>query len=647
MAGLSSPGIGSGLDVNSLITRLLQSESQPLTRMRAEQTRLQTQISALGQFGSAVASVQDAAAALGRVDFTAVRVSSTDSTVATASASGRVSSGSFSVEVLTLARAEKWATTAFASSSTAVGTGAAGTLAFEFGDTGADGSSFTVNPEASTRTVTIAEGQNTLSGIRDAVNAANIGVRASVVNDAAGARLVFTSSNTGVNNGLRISGGGGLAGFPSPATLQRIDRGQDASAKVEGLTVTSSTNTLSNVVDGINVTLAKAGTTTISGSQDFSSARGALDAFAKSYNALKTFADQVAAVNPGPAADGPLAGDSSVRGVLNRLRNEITQTVPFLASDTNSLGRIGLSFQRDGTLRFDSAAFDRAVTADPQAVARVFRNGGQASSSQVANVVTTDRTRTGNQSLELLTAATQARLQGSITAAPAAIDGTNNALTVTINGTSASITLANSSGQSLSQLAEQIQIGLNTSEAFGSAGIRVLVDTSGPSGALAIRTTTFGSASSVQSVSGSAATALFGSTTAVAGSDAVVRLGSDTLTGAGRRISREDGLSFDVNAESPGSLGALAVSQGMGPRLAGLLGQLNGADGVVRARVDGLTASVKSVEAQQASFNKRLEQIEARYRRQFAALDGMLASMNTTSQYLGQQLAALSRQSGG
>jgi flagellar hook-associated protein 2 len=641
MAGLSSPGIGSGLDVNTLVSRLMQFERQPLTRMQAQQTRLQTQISALGQFSSSIASVQDAAAALGRVDFSAVRVNSSDSSVATASASGRVASGSFSVEVLTLARAEKWASSAFTSSNSVVGSGA-GTLTFEFGDTGIDGTTFSANPEASTRSVVIADGQNTLSGIRDAVNAANIGVRASIINDSSGARLVFTSANTGVNNGLRITGSGGLAGFPNLASLSRIERGQDASAKVDGLSISSPNNTLTNVVDGINVTLVKVGTTTISGSQDFSAARSALDAFAKSYNALKSFVDQVAAVNPGPAADGPLANDSSVRGVMNRLRAELNQTVPFLSSEVNSLSRVGITFQRDGTLRFDAAAFDRAVAADPQAVARVFGNGGQASSNQVSGITTTDRTRTGTFALSLVTPATQGRLTGSVTTAPPSIDASNNALSVTVNGVTASITLANSTGKTLAQLATEIQTGLNTSESFGSAGIRVLVDTSAPGNALSIRTVAYGSANTV-AASGTAATALFGTMSSTAGVDAVVTLGGDTLTGTGRRIAREDGLSFDVNAETAGNLGNLSVSQGMGPRLAALLGQFNGADGLVRARVDGLNASVRATQAQQDSFNKRLEQIEARYRRQFAALDSMVASMNTTSQYLSQQLAILNR----
>ena len=215
---------------------------------------------------------------------------------------------------------------------------------------------------------------------------------------------------------------------------------------------------------------------------------------------------------------------------------------------------------------------------------------------------------------------------------------------MTVNGVVATITLASSTGKSLADLASEIQTGLNTSEAFGSAGVRVLVDTSGPGNSLAIRTVGYGSANSV-SASGTAATALFGTITSTAGVDAVVTLGGDTLTGTGRRISRDDGLTFDVSAESAGSLGNLTVSQGMGPRLAALLGQLNGADGLVRARVDGLNASVKASQAQQENFNKRLEQIEARYRRQFAALDSMVASMNTTSQYLSQQLATLNRTS--
>ena len=196
---LSSPGIGSGLDVTGLVAKLMAVEQQPMQALQTKQTAYQSTISAFGTVKGALSTFQAALKSLmDPSTFRTLSATSGDTSILSSSANAGAVPGSYSVEVTQLARAQKIATTGFANLSDTVGTG---TLTFEFGSF--DGTSFTSNGGAS-KTVIIGTGQQTLAGVRDAVNASGIGVTATIVNDgsASGNRLVFSSNNSGAANGL-------------------------------------------------------------------------------------------------------------------------------------------------------------------------------------------------------------------------------------------------------------------------------------------------------------------------------------------------------------------------------------------------------------------------------------------------------------
>ncbi|MEI7682581.1 MAG: flagellar cap protein FliD N-terminal domain-containing protein, partial [Betaproteobacteria bacterium] len=179
MAGLSSQGIGSGLDVNSLVSKLMAVERLPITALDTKTTAVQAQISSYGTLKSTLATLQDAAYTLSQTSlYSAATATSSDSTVFTASTSSTAQAGSHSVAVTALASAQRLQSTGFASSATSIGTGS---LTFEFGTW--TGTSFANNPDKITKTVTIASGQDSVQGIANAVNAAKIGVTATVIND--------------------------------------------------------------------------------------------------------------------------------------------------------------------------------------------------------------------------------------------------------------------------------------------------------------------------------------------------------------------------------------------------------------------------------------------------------------------------------
>jgi len=211
--GISTPGIGSGLDVNGIVTKLMSIEQQPLTALNSKVASYQAQLSGYGQIKSALSQFQSAVQGLSSPSqFQSLTATLADATVATASASTGATPGTYALEVTSLAQAQKLVAAGQASTSATIGSGSATTLSFDFGTIAGGtlsngtytGASFTSNG-AGTKTVTINASNNSLSGIRDAINSANIGVSATIVNDGSASpyRLVLTDSTTGKTNSMR------------------------------------------------------------------------------------------------------------------------------------------------------------------------------------------------------------------------------------------------------------------------------------------------------------------------------------------------------------------------------------------------------------------------------------------------------------
>lgn len=199
---LSSPGIGSNLDVNSIVSQLMALERRPLAALDRKEAGFQAQLTAYGTLKGALSSFQAAVKALAvPARFTASKASVADTTVLSASAGSGAAAGSYGIEVTALAQAHKLKTGAtFASTSETLGSG---TLTIQFG--AYSGGAFTANADKAAVTVAIAAGQNSLAGVRDAINAANVGVTAGIVNDGSGNLLVLSSKDSGVANALKVT----------------------------------------------------------------------------------------------------------------------------------------------------------------------------------------------------------------------------------------------------------------------------------------------------------------------------------------------------------------------------------------------------------------------------------------------------------
>jgi len=356
---ISSPGIGSGLDVNSIVSQLVELERRPIAALQEKKTKLNTQLSSLGLVQSYMANVQSVAALLGKGDFWAKSVaSSSDSTAVAATALASAVPATYSIEVQSLASAQSLSTAPGAiSDASNLG---AGTLTITRGTTAVP--------------ITIVDGTS-LAAVRDQINAAKAGVTAAIIQDGSGPRLVLTGSDTGTANAVSITvtgATGQLTALSYPAGMTQDRAASNASVRINGLQISSAKNNLSGVVDGLNLTLAKVTTAPVQvtvGNDTATMKKGITD-FVSAYNEISRYLSTQTKYDDASKVAGALQGDRSAVGMLNRLRSTLQQTST--ASTVYArLGDLGLELQRDGSIKVDNSKLDAAL-ADPAELSRAF-----------------------------------------------------------------------------------------------------------------------------------------------------------------------------------------------------------------------------------------------------------------------------------
>jgi flagellar hook-associated protein 2 len=369
---LSSTGVGSGLDVQGLVQKLVSAEgAAPTARLNTAEADAQAKLSALGTLRGAVSSLQDALTKLKNLDnFQGRKVVLSSEDFFSASATSSAVPATYAVEVEQLAQAQKLqSTTPFGSTSTVVGTG---TLTITSGGQNFD---FTIDST-----------NNTVAGIANAINQSPAGdnvVATVIVGVGGAATLTLMARNTGVANGLTISqsgGDGGLAVLAYPpgggSGLTQITEALDAHAKIEGVEVTSATNTISDAIDGVDITLLATNdpgdTSTVTVQYDQTGARTSLDAFVKAYNGIVDAVKSVASYNAETKTGGPLFGDGGVVNMVDQLRRVLSSVVPGIDASVNMLAKIGVSTDLTGHLSVDGAKLDAAFASSFDDVGKLF-----------------------------------------------------------------------------------------------------------------------------------------------------------------------------------------------------------------------------------------------------------------------------------
>lgn len=661
MASISSPGIGSGLDINSIVSQLVAAEGQPVkNRLDRTETELQTRISGYGILQGAVSGFQSALGKLASGSgFQANSASSSNQDVLVATASRTAASGSYAMDVVQLARAHSLVTDSslaggqFESTSDLLGTG---TLTFKFGATVADGASytsFTPNADAAIATVEITDGS--LNGIRDAINQANIGVSAAVIYDGSHFRLTLTSSETGAERSMEISAtdadgndgdaaGLSLLSFNAAAdNMTQTSAGQDAQLTLNGLAVTSANNTLSSTLTGLTINLLGEGSSTLKVEQNRSEATASIRGFVDSYNSLMGGINQLTGYDPETRRAGALNGDSSVQGLKNQLSRMLSTPVEGLDGPFSILADIGISrSSRDGTLVLDETKMQTALRENYDSVMGLFAAAGRASDAQVQVLGHNKSTQVGQYAVNISRMASQGSLTGSVAANLDITAGVNDTLKIKLDGVEASITLS-AGTYTAASLAAELQSRINGTEAFAKQGSGVRVSEAG--GVLSLRSDRYGAASKVEVSGGNgASTLLGGAPVASTGEDVAGTIGGQRATGSGQNLTgtgSAEGLRLLISGGTTGDRGEIGFSRGFADQMNDLVGRLLADDGLFKNMSASLDERLAGIATEREKLAARLQRFEQRISAQFSAMDQLVSQLQNTGNYLTQQLQAL------
>ncbi len=662
MAGITAAGLGSGMDISSLVSQLVAAERSPATsRLDSRETKLKAQISAIGSFKSGLSNFQSALASLKKPDaFQSMKATAADDKLFTATTENGAQVGNYDIKVEQLAQAHRLATPAdrvFASTSAVVGTG---TLTFQFGAYDADTNSFAANANKSVQTVTIDASNNTLAGVRDAINKANIGVTASIVNDGNGYRLVIGAKDSGAANSLKITADDPslslLAFDPTNATdrsTKQTVAAADAKIVVDGLAVTSASNTVKEVIPGVTLNLKAKGdtATSLTVAQDVSGVTKTLETFVKSYNDLMSTTKSLTGYNAQTKTAGTLAGDYNVRSAVNRIRDIFTSSVTGVSGSFKSLADIGISLQSDGTLNLDSTKLAKALGSDTEGVASLFARAGGTTDPLVNYVGSTSDSKAGNYTVAVSQLATQGGYAGTTvtTSGSLTIASTNNTFALKVDGTQSSTITLTPGTYTSAQLAAELQSQINGDSALQAAGASVSVSVSASN--FSLTSARYGSSSSIAiTAAGTNIQSMLGfsvgSGTATVGQDVQGSIDGVTATGSGRMLTGtgggSTGISVEVLGGATGARGKISLSDGVAQQLDSLLTDVLGSEGPLNSRTESLNKQMDQIDDERDKLDVRMSALEARYKAQFTAMDLLVSRLTATGNYLTQQLSSSS-----
>lgn len=660
----------SNIDVNGIVSQLMTVEQQPINKLNAQEASYQAKLSAYGTVNGALSNFQSAVTMLNSAARAqALSATASDATTLTASADSTATASVYGIDISALAQSQRLVAAGQTSQTTAIGTGAATTLTFDFGTISGGafnattgiytGSAFATNGNG-VKTVTLDSSNNTLQGIRDAINKANIGITASIINDGNATnpyRLVLSSGSTGKANSMKISVAGDATLSTllahDPAAVQNLSEtttAQNAALKINGIAISKASNTVTDAIPGVTLNLGKitTATTNLTIAPDNSPVTNAVSGFVKAYNELSKTLNNVSAYNASAKKGAILQGDATIRTIQSQLRGVLTSPVSGVSGTLTNMSQIGVAFQKDGTLAVDSAKLNTAITGNFSNVAGLFGAVGKSSDNLVSYSASGSNTQPGTYYLDITQLATQGKALGTTAVAASTIitPSSNDTLNLTVNGVSVSVTLAGGTYATPQALATEVQNKINASAGLSSAGISVSATIDG-TGMLAITSNIYGSATSVDITSGTSISALFGATaiTQTAGLDVAGTIGGADATGKGQLLTANNGgasgLAVTVNGGALGARGTISYSQGYAAKLDKLLASQLASNGLITGRTNGINNSIKDLGNRRIVLQQRLEGVEANYRKQFSALDVMLTNMNQTSVYLTQQLARL------
>lgn len=667
--GLTVGGLGSGLDVEGMITKLMKLEAAPLTQLNSKEVKAQAKISAWGTVKSAVAAFQTATQAMqSATAFNSLKGTSSDETVASVTTTSQSKAGSASIAVTQLAQAGKTMLAGTFTAGQTINTlSTASTITLQFGTiTGASGPTATFTPDSSvTAKVINIRANATLEQAVEDINKAAVGVTARTVSTPAGLKVVVESLSTGGKTDMRINTGVGILNsgsnafgvVPTSAGAVGTDlvHGQDAQYTIDDVPISSKTNTITDALSGSTITLkgvsAAGKKANLTVATDTSGVKTQLEAFVKAYNDLNTTLRSLSAygVSSGkgqaPTGGGALSGDATVRAIQTEMRAMFNQAIPGAPKGYSSMVDIGVTFAKDGTLSLDSTKLSTALTNNSDGVRQLLMGRAQFSQSGFTAINSNSLTKNGTSTIEVTSVPTKAKLVGGAVAAafPANLTGAN-VLKLSIDGTLVTANLATSYG-SAAAMAAGMQTAINTSL---PATRQVTVAYN--AGKFEITSGKTGNTSKVEVLSGTTLSSSFGLTvgSTASGSALAGKIGGvaaladdDSMTLIGATGSGASGLKIRVDTPTLGSRGSVSFARGFAYNLGDTLSRALSLNGPIETRKSSLNSDISRIEDQAARLNDKLLRMETTLRKQFTAMDSTVGKYNQLSTYLASQLKAL------
>lgn len=352
---ISSAGVGSGLDVNSIVSKLVAIERQPLTQLKTKASSIQTQLSLYGKIKSQMSALGDAAAVLaGKSGWNVQKASSSNASAVGVSVGTGAVASALSISVQQLARAQSSASQGLAAG---VAVGATGTLNIEAGSWSDDATP--VFTPGTSVPISIVAG-DTVSDIASKINSASAGVTATVLRDGANERLVIRSTSTGVASGFRLNepADSGLSAFgftnPSDGSGFAGQTALDAKVNINGVDVVSATNKMTDAIPGVTLQLNQVTTAPaeITVETDDEVIQKNIQTFVDAYNALNTTIADATKYTAATKTAGPLQGDATTLGLQSALRSMLGSGS--VGSTFSRLSDVGIERQTDGSLKVNT-----------------------------------------------------------------------------------------------------------------------------------------------------------------------------------------------------------------------------------------------------------------------------------------------------
>jgi flagellar hook-associated protein 2 len=655
-------GVVSGLDTEKIVKGLLDIQQQQLDRMALRKSEIQTRQTAFRNVESKLLSLRADVGVLSRNTnnpLTRLAVTASDTSAIAARASSSAVAGVYRLTVNSTAQAHQVATQGLADADSQI---TQGTFEIRLGS-------------GDLKSITIDSNNNTLSGLAAAINSSGAGVSANVIQDSSGGaapwRLVLTSTRTGASNVISVSNNladsAGSAVKPEFDFLNPVQAAEDARVTLGSgagaISVTSSTNQFKNVIAGVDFDLLQATSgqvLSLTVAKDNSAAIDAVQSFVESFNGVVQYIDDNSKYNAATSEGGVLLGNQSAARIQQSLRSTIQNVVPGANPLANRLSAIGLTFSDTGKLVLNKSRLESALSGGIEGVSaedvrKIFALSGNSTNSGISFVLGSTRTKasTSGYEVDITQAAERAVITaGSSPASSTTITSANHTLEIRVDGKSATITLKDGTytGQ---ELADHLESVINQSTIL--AGRQVKVGLSG--GALQVTSASYGTSSEVTIAGGNAVSVLgFTSGQTNTGRDVVGSFRVDGQTevavGRGRLLTGDPqnnntaDLQVQVTLSSTqvvsGAEGRVTVSRGLASSLDQLLGQLLNTDqGLLNSVDDGFDGQLKSLQSsidrQKAAFDRQ----QARLLTQFQSLESAISQMQSTSNYLGGQLASL------